>query len=155
MGDAAEAAKNSAISNYWGGLLLGRLLGSFVLDRVAGKYAIMGYISLAAVSLYLAITGDLNQALWAFPAIGFFISIMFPTIYSTCTNAFEAKYSSAISGILCTAIIGGAVIGPVIANVAEATQGDAAVPNWDTGLLVAFACYAYIFVVGLLSKSSK
>jgi FHS family L-fucose permease-like MFS transporter len=155
LGEAGEAAKNSAISNYWGGLLLGRLLGSFVLDRVPGKYVIMGYISLAAVSLYLAITGDLNQALWAFPAIGFFISIMFPTIYSTCTNAFPAHYSSSISGVLCTAIIGGAVIGPVIAQVAEATQGSALVPNWDTGLLVAFACYAYLFLVGLLSKSDK
>jgi MFS transporter, FHS family, L-fucose permease len=115
----------------------------------------MSYISLAAVSLYLAISGDLNQALWAFPAIGFFISIMFPTIYSTCTNAFPAHYSSAISGVLCTAIIGGAVIGPVIARVAEATQGDMLVPNWDTGLFIAFGCYAYIFLVGLFSKSSK
>lgn len=155
LGDAAEAAKNTAISNYWGGLLLGRLLGSFVLDRIPSKFAIMGYISLAAVSLYLAISGDINQALWAFPAIGFFISIMFPTIYSTCTNAFPAHYSSAISGVLCTAIIGGAVIGPVIAKVAELTQGSLAVPNWDTGLLIAFGCYAYIFLVGLFSKSSK
>lgn len=155
LGEAAEAAKNTAISNYWGGLLLGRLLGSFILDRVAGKFAIMGYISLAAVSLFFAITGDLNQALWAFPAIGFFISIMFPTIYSLCTNSFPAHYSSAISGVLCTAIIGGAVIGPVIANVAEATQGSALVPNWDTGLLIAFGCYAYIFLVGLFSKNTK
>lgn len=155
LGDAAEAAKNTAISNYWGGLLIGRLLGSFVLDRIPGKYAIMGYISLAALCLYLAISGDLNQALWAFPAVGFFISIMFPTIYSTCTNAFPAHYSSAISGVLCTAIIGGAVIGPVIARVAEATQGNMPVPNWDTGLLIAFGCYAYLFLVGLLSKSAK
>jgi MFS transporter, FHS family, L-fucose permease len=155
LGEAAEAAKNTAISNYWGGLLLGRLLGSFILDRIPGKYVIMGYISLAAVSLYLAISGDLNQALWAFPAIGFFISIMFPTIYSTCTNAFPAHYSSAISGVLCTAIIGGAVIGPMIAKVAEASQGQMLVPNWDTGLLIAFGCYAYIFLVGFFSKASK
>ena len=154
MGASAEATKNTVISNYWGGLLLGRLLGSFILDKIKGKTAIMIYISLAAASLFLAMTGDLNTALWAFPAVGFFISIMFPTIYATTTNSFEEKYTSAISGILCTAIIGGAVIGPVIAKVAEATQGTAQVPNWDAGLLVAFACYAYIFVVGLFSKES-
>lgn len=152
MGDAAEAAKNTAISNYWGGLLLGRFIGTAVLDKVPGKYAIMGYISLAAVALFYATHSELDWALWAFPAIGFFISIMFPTIYSTCTNAFPTQYSSAVSGILCTAIIGGAVIGPVIAYVAELTQGTMDVPNWDMGLMVAYLCYAYIFCVGLFSR---
>lgn len=152
LGDAAEAAKNTAISNYWGGLLLGRFVGTAILDKIPGKYAIMGYITLAATSLFFATHSEIDLTLWAFPAIGFFISIMFPTIYSTCTNAFPKEYSSAISGILCTAIIGGAVIGPAIAFVAELTQGSESVPNWDMGLLVAYACYAYIFVVGLFSK---
>lgn len=155
LGDGAEAAKNTAISNYWGGLLLGRLVGSFVLDRIPGKTAIMVYISLAALSLYLVMNGDINQALMAFPAIGFFISIMFPTIYSTATNSFTPEYSSAISGILCTAIIGGAVIGPAMAYVAEISQGSNAVPNWDAGLMLAFACYAYIFAVGFFAPSKK
>ncbi len=155
LGEAAEAAKNTAISNYWGGLLLGRLVGSLVLDRIPGKTAIMIYISLAAGALYSVMNGDINQALWAFPAIGFFISIMFPTIYSTATNSFPKEYASAISGILCTAIIGGAVVGPAIAAVAEATQGSNAVPNWDAGLLVAFACYVYIFCVGVFAKEDK
>lgn len=152
LGDAAEATKNTAIGNYWLGLLIGRLIGSAVLDKIPAKHAIKIYISLAAVALYLATSGDLNQALWAFPAVGFFISIMFPSIYGSATNSFDDKYKSAISGILCTAIIGGAVIGPVIAYVAEQAQGALAVPNWDAGLLVAFGCYAYIFVVGLFAK---
>lgn len=155
LGATAEAAKNTAISNYWGGLLLGRLVGSAVLDRVSGKIAIMSYISFAALSLYLAINSNLDAALWAFPAIGFFISIMFPTIYSLATKSFPAQYSSAISGILCTAIIGGAAIGPLIAKVAELSQGSSSVPNWDIGLLVAFGCYAYIFIVGLCAKENK
>ena len=155
LGAGAEAAKNTAISNYWGGLLLGRLVGSVVLDRIPGKVAIMTYISLAAGALYLATHGDINQALWAFPAIGFFISIMFPTIYSIATNSFPKEYSSAISGILCTAIIGGAVVGPAIATVAELSQGSNTVPNWDTGLLIAFACYAYIFCIGVFAKEEK
>jgi fucose permease len=115
----------------------------------------MIYISLAAVSLYFALTGDINQALFAFPAIGFFISIMFPTIYSTATNSFAPEYSSAISGILCTAIIGGAVIGPAMAYVAELTQGSNPVPNWTAGLSLAFVCYAYIFALGFFAPSKK
>lgn len=154
LGAGAEAAKNTVISNYWGGLLLGRLVSSVFLDKISGKSAIMIYISLASASLYLAMNGDLNQALWAFPAIGFFLSIMFPTIYSLATNSFAKEYSSAVSGILCTAIIGGAVIAPVMASVAEQFQsGD--LPSWDTGLLVAFACYIYIFLVGVFAKEQK
>lgn len=153
LGDTAEAAKNNAISNYWGGLLVGRFVGTVVLNWVSGRHAIMIYISLAALSLYFATHSEnINLVLVAFPAIGFFISIMFPTIYSLCTNSFPKEYSSAVSGILCTAIIGGAVIGPVIAYIAEMTQGSMEVSNWDTGLLVAYVCYAYIFCVGLFSK---
>lgn len=152
LGEAAEAAKNTAISNYWGGLLVGRLLGTFVLHKISGAKAIMIYISLAAVSLFMAISGDINQALIAFPAIGFFISIMFPTIYGTATNSFPKEYSGAVSAILCTAIIGGAVIGPAIAWVAETTQGANPVPNWDMGFMLAFVCYAYLFFVGLMSN---
>ncbi len=155
FGDAAEAMKNTTISNYWGGLLVGRLLGTFVLHKIPGGRAIMIYITLAAVSLFLAMTGDINQALWAFPAIGFFISIMFPTIYSTATNSFPIEYSGAVSSILCTAIMGGAVVGPAIAAVAEATQGSSLVPNWDMGLTVAFAWYLYLFIVGLVSSKPK
>ena len=147
-GADAEAIKNSTIGLYWMGLLAGRLVGTAVLNKVSGKVAIRTYIALAAGMLYLAMTGDFKQAQWAFPAIGFFISIMFPTIYSLATNSFPKEYNNAISGILCTAIIGGAAIGPVIAKVAEVFQGSAAVPNWDAGLVVAFACYAYIFILG-------
>lgn len=148
---SAELAKNTAISNYWGGLLVGRLIGSVILDKIPGKFAIMIYSSLAALTLYFVMTGDLNQALIALPILGFFISILFPTIYSLAIANFENKYSSAISGILCTAIIGGAVIGPLIAKLAELTQGSNPVPNWDAGLIIAFACYAYIFLLALLS----
>ena len=155
LGDAAEAMKNTTISNYWGGLLVGRLLGTFVLNKISGGKAIMIYITLAAVSLFLAMSGDINQALWAFPAIGFFISIMFPTIYSSATRSFAIEYSGAVSAILCTAIIGGAVVGPVIAKVAEMTQGSSPVPNWDMGLLIVFACYLYLFIVGLVSSKPK
>jgi fucose permease len=145
-----EGIKNLVISNYWGGLLVGRLIGSAVLDRISGRKAIMIYIAFAAASLYMALQGGLEQALWVLPLVGFFISIMFPTIYSMATHSFSKDYSSAISGILCTAIIGGAAIGPLIAKIAEISQGADAVPNWDTGLLLAFACYAYIFCLATL-----
>lgn len=155
MTEDAEAVKNTVISFYWGGLLLGRLVGSFVLDKISPKAALQIYMALAAATLYLAMNFNLDIARWAFPAVGFFISITFPTVYSLATNSFQKEYNNAVSGILCTAIIGGAVIGPLIAKIAEITQGSMAVPNWNTGMLLAVACYAYIFFLAVMAKSPE
>ena len=152
LGQGAEAAKNAAIGNYWFGLLLGRLVGSFVLDKLSNKKAIQIFISGAAVSLAIAVfSKNLNLVLWAFPLIGFFISIMFPSIYGLALESYKKEYSSFVSGILCTAIIGGSVIGPIIAKLAE-ISGSVQEPNWQIGMLIAFACYAYIFTVGIWGK---
>ena len=156
MGVTAEAVKNTAVSNYWGALLLGRLISSAYLDKISNRLAIKVHSVLALVFIAIAVTAkDVNTVLWALPAVAFCISIMFPTIYSLTTNNFEDKYSDPISSVLCTAIIGGAFIGPLIAKVAEATQGTAAVPSWDTGFIIAFVCYAYLFIVSLLPAQKK
>ena len=155
LGSNAEATKNAAIGNYWCGLLLGRLIGSFVLDKIPTKKAIQIYISCAAISLAFALfSKNLTIVLWAFPAIGFFISIMFPSIYGLAIDSYKKEYSSMVSGILCSAIIGGAVIGPIIAKIAEVT-GSVQEPNWHIGMIVAFLCYFYIFTVGIWGKENK
>ncbi|MFZ4084747.1 MAG: MFS transporter [Vampirovibrionia bacterium] len=156
LGVTAEALKNTTISNYWGALLLGRLLSSLYLDKISSRLAIQIHAVLACIALFFAISSnDLNVALWALPAVAFSISIMFPSIYGLTTKSFAPKYADAISSILCTAIIGGAFIGPLIAKVAELAQGSLEVPNWSVGFIVAFACYAYLFVVSLLPKQIK
>lgn len=152
LGDKAEAIKNATIGNYWFGLLLGRLVGSFVLDKISSKKAIQIYITCAAVALASAVfCKNLTIVLWSFPFIGFFISIMFPSIYGLAIDSYKKEYASMVSGILCTAIIGGAVIAPLIAKVAE-IAGSLENPNWQAGMLIAFACYAYIFTVGIWAK---
>ena len=151
MAESAEAIKNTAVSNYWGALLLGRLISSTYLDKISNRLAIKIHAVLAIIFLALAVTAnDMNIVLWALPAAAFSISIMFPTIYSLTTNNFESKYSDSISSVLCTAIIGGAFIGPLIAKVAEFSQGDATVPNWDIGFIIAFVCYGYLFIASML-----
>ena len=155
LGEGEEAAKNAAVGNYWLGLLIGRLIGGFVLDRIHPKKAIKIYITLAAVALASAIySKNISIVLWSLPMVGFFISIMFPSIYGLAIESYSKEYSGIISGILCTAIIGGAVIAPVITKAGE-IAGSVQNPNWHIGMLVAFACYAYIFTVGLWAKSKQ
>lgn len=152
LGNGAEVTKNATIGNYWLGLLIGRLIGSFVLDKIPAKKAIQIYILCASIALSGAVfSKSLTIVLWSFPLVGFFISIMFPAIYGLAIESYTKEYAGMVSGILCTAIIGGAVIAPIIAKVAEVT-GSVDTPNWQIGMLIAFACYAYIFTVGIWAK---
>ena len=155
LGANSEAVKNATVGNYWFGLLIGRLIGSFVLDKITSKKAIQIYITCAAASLACAVfSKNLTLVLWSFPLVGFFISIMYPSIYGLAIDSYKKEYSGMISGILCTAILGGAVIAPLIAKVSELT-GTVNEPNWHIGILIAFACYAYIFTVGIWGKGKK
>ena len=118
--------------------MLGRFLGSFVMTKIVpNRY--LAFNATAATLLIIAIMvgkGNPNIAMWALLAIGFFNSIMFPTIFSLATKGL-GRFTSKASGVLCTAIVGGAVV-PVV-------QGWAA----DTyGLMISFVvsaiCYVYI-----------
>ena len=135
--DHASAAKY--LSFYWGGAMVGRFLGSAIMAKIApNRY--LAFNATAAVALLgvamLAGKASADIAMWALLAIGFFNSIMFPTIFSLATKGL-GRFTSSASGVLCTAIVGGAVM-PVV-------QGWAA----DTyGLMISFVvsaiCYVYI-----------
>ncbi len=135
--DHAFAAKY--LSFYWGGAMVGRFLGSAIMAKIApNRY--LAFNATAAVALLgvamLAGKASADVAMWALLAIGFFNSIMFPTIFSLATKGL-GRFTSSASGVLCTAIVGGAIV-PVV-------QGWAA----DTyGLMISFVvsaiCYVYI-----------
>lgn len=135
--DHASAAKY--LSFYWGGAMVGRFLGSAIMAKIApNRY--LAFNATAAVVLLgvamLAGKASADIAMWALLAIGFFNSIMFPTIFSLATKGL-GRFTSSASGVLCTAIVGGAIV-PVV-------QGWAA----DTyGLMISFVvsaiCYVYI-----------
>ena len=135
--DHASAAKY--LSFYWGGAMVGRFLGSAIMAKIApNRY--LAFNATAAVALLgvamLAGKASADVAMWALLAIGFFNSIIFPTIFSLATKGL-GRFTSSASGVLCTAIVGGAVV-PVV-------QGWAA----DTyGLMISFVvsaiCYVYI-----------
>jgi fucose permease len=64
---------------------------------------------LAVVFVGLALFGPANVALFAFPATGFFLSVMYSIIFSLALNSMS-RHHGAFSGILCTGILGGAVV---------------------------------------------
>ena len=135
--DHASAAKY--LSSYWGGAMVGRFLGSAIMAKIApNRY--LAFNATAAVVLLgvamLAGKASADVAMWALLAIGFFNSIMFPTIFSLATKGL-GRFTSSASGVLCTAIVGGAVV-PVVQGWVADTQG------LMISFVVSAICYVYI-----------
>ena len=132
------------LTYYWGGAMFGRFLGSAVMTRVAPNRYLAFNASVATALLVIAIMvgkGNADIAMWALIAIGFFNSIMFPTIFSLATKNL-GKFTNSASGILCTAIVGGALIPLLQGKIAD-----------DFGMMISYVapavCYLYIVFFAL------
>ena len=135
--DHASAAQY--LSFYWGGAMVGRFLGSAVMAKIAPNRYLAFNATIAVVLLIIAMMtgkGNADVAMWALLAIGFFNSIMFPTIFSLATKNL-GKFTNAASGVLCTAIVGGAIV-PVVQGWAVDTY------SLMSSFIVSAVCYLYI-----------
>jgi fucose permease len=106
------------VSYFWGLLALGCLLGLVVLKIWDSRKILIGFSTAAIISLTLALFGSGEVALMAFPAVGFFFSVMWSVIFSLALNSVE-KHHGSFSGILCTAIVGGAIIPLIIGSLGD------------------------------------
>lgn len=140
--EEAEAAKY--LTYYWGGAMVGRFIGAAVMTRVsAGK--VLAFNSAAAVVLIaIAMLTSGQTAMVAILLVGLFNSIMFPTIFSLALHSL-GKHTPQGSGILCLAIVGGAIV-PVLQGVLAD----------NIGVQLSFAlpiiCYVYIAYYGLVGS---
>ena len=126
---------------YWGGAMVGRFVGFFIMDKVKANRLLAFNASVAGALIVLAIVSGGKVAMWSLLAIGLFNSIMFPTIFSLGTHGL-GKYTSQASGIICSAIVGGALI-PVVQGAFADTIG--LLPAY----FVSAICYAYIVFFAL------
>ncbi|MBX9645342.1 MAG: sugar MFS transporter [Novosphingobium sp.] len=141
MGLGLEAA-GKLVAMYWAGALVGRLLGGFVL-RLAKPGRVLTAFAAGAIGLILVSaisTGAVSG--WALILVGFFNSLMFPTIFSLGTEGLGEQTPQG-SGILCTAIVGGAIVPVLFGMVADASG------NLRMALIVPVICYAIIASFGL------
>ncbi|UOO82570.1 sugar MFS transporter [Uruburuella testudinis] len=131
---------------YWGGAMVGRFLGSVVMNKIApNKYLAFNALMAVALITIAILAGGGAVSMWSLIAIGFFNSIMFPTIFSLATKGL-GKFTGIASGVICTAIVGGAIV-PVI-------QGFTAD---HIGLLLSFVVSAvcYLYIVFFAVKGHK
>lgn len=133
------------VSFYWGGAMIGRFIGAAAMQRVSPGKALSFNAVAAALLVLTTLYGSGHIAMWAILSVGLFNSIMFPTIFSLAVSGL-GKHTGQGSGILCAAIVGGAII-PVV-------QGACA--DW-IGIQQAFfipaLCYCYIAYYGWWSTT--
>jgi len=103
---------------YWGGAMLGRFAGSAVLAVVPPPRVLAGVAIIASLLAFSVIFSDGMAASVAALAIGLMNAIMFPTIF-TLTLARSSAPEAATSGLLCMAIVGGAVLPPLAGWIAD------------------------------------
>jgi FHS family L-fucose permease-like MFS transporter len=141
IGGLPEQLAGKYISLYWGGAMVGRFIGAYVLRQVAPGKVLAFNATMAIVLLIVAMTFAGKVAMWSVLAIGLFNSIMFPTIFTLAIDKL-GRHTGEGSGVLCMAIVGGAIV-PVL-------QGYFAD---SIGLLQSYfipaICYAYIVYYGL------
>lgn len=140
---AGLAAKTAAgyVSFYWGGAMIGRFLGAPLLTRFKPGY-LLGACAIAAATLVSTsmLTGG-HTAMWAILAVGFFNSIMFPTIFSLGVAELGPLTATA-SGVLNMAIVGGAIL-PVLQGFIADRIGI------HHAFFVPVICYLFILFYGL------
>jgi FHS family L-fucose permease-like MFS transporter len=136
-----EGDAGRLISIYWGGAMVGRFIGAGLLRVVAPGRVLAGAATLALLLLGLAATQTGTVAGWALLAVGLANSIMFPTIFTLASEDLGPRAPEG-SGLICVAIVGGAVIPPLLGLVADAA-------GLRPALLVPAACYLVIAAFGL------
>lgn len=132
------------VSYFWGLLTAGCLLGLLFLKLFDSRKVLIGFTAAAVVSLTAALIGTGNVALYAFPLVGFFASVMWSIIFSLALNSVE-KHHGSFSGILCTGIIGGALVPLVIGWLGD-------IFGLRIGMLFLYITFGYILSVGIWAK---
>ncbi|MBK8013522.1 MAG: sugar MFS transporter [Deltaproteobacteria bacterium] len=143
----SEAVAGQYVTYYWGGAMIGRFAGAAIMRYVSpGK--LLGFNGLVAAGLVvttMVTTGPV--AMWSILAVGLFNSIMFPTIFTLAVRGL-GRHTSQGSGILCAAIVGGALI-PLLQGVLADAVGI------QLAFVLPVACYAYIVFYGLRGSDAS
>lgn len=130
----SEAAK--MIAYYWGGAMVGRFIGSYIMNYIKPALCLAFNAIMTIVLLVYAIIIGGEFGAYAILMVGFFNSIMFPTIFSLATNGL-GRCTSQASGIICIAIVGGAIVPPIQGLIADSI-------NLHISFIIPAICYLYI-----------
>jgi len=133
-----------AVAWFWGLMTIGGVVGIVLLKLLDSKIVLVLFTAAAMVSFTAALFLSGSIARIAFPLVGFFSAVMYPVIFSLALNSVEEHHGS-FSGILVTAIIGGAVVPLIVGGLGDAF-------GLRTGMLFLYVPMGYILSIGFWAK---
>lgn len=142
-----ESAANMYLSLYWGGMLVGRFIGAVILKYINPPMVLTILSFLAAALVVISITSTGLTAVWCMVAIGLCNSVMFAIIFSLSVKGL-GKYTTRASGLLSSAIVGGAIM-----SYAQGMLKDNY--SWQVAFIIPLVCYLYLIFYGMSGHKSR
>jgi len=140
----AEVDAAKYIAYYWGGAMVGRFIGAAAMQKINAGKALCFCAVMAMLLILVAVFSSGDVAMIAILLVGLFNSIMFPTIFSLALNGLK-EHTSQGSGILCLAIVGGAIIPLFQGLLADAI-------GVQLAFLLPAVCYVFIAYYGVVGS---
>ncbi len=134
----------TAVSWFWGLLTAGCFIGMLLLKMFDSRYVLIGACLGALLCLTAALFGRASVSVIAFPAIGFFASVMWPILVSLGLNS-VAEHHGSLAGILSTGIMGGAVVPVIIGRIGDHF-------GLRTGVAFLYVTFGCVLSVGFWAK---
>ncbi|ATA77387.1 Glucose/galactose transporter [Capnocytophaga canimorsus] len=145
-GKDSKAIVGAFVTFYWTGAMVGRFIGAYLTKVMAPSKVLIFFASGAILLILVSVNTDGLLAMWSILAVGLFNSIMFPTIFTLSLDGLNESKPQA-SGILCTMIVGGAVIPPLCGFFADSL-------GFKIAFLLLTICYVYIAFFGFYKRKT-
>lgn len=145
-GADAKALLGIFVIFYWSGAMIGRFVGSYLTKIMKPGKVLALFASLAIISILISIASSGFIAMWSILAVGLFNSIMFPTIFTLAIDGLGDLKPKA-SGLLCTAIVGGAIIPPLFGLLTDHI-------GFKLAFILVICCYGYILYYGWMKSKT-
>lgn len=142
--DAFPSASALAVALFWGLQAVGRIAIGPLMTAVRPKTIFVVCSGLCVVTLAVALLGSTRLALVAFALNGLFTCASFTLIFSAAIQSFDANHGT-LSGLLCTAVIGGAIFGGLVGVAGEAW-------GMKAGMALNLVAFVYVFLLAVFGR---
>jgi fucose permease len=143
-GSDPQTVGAAKVALFWGMMTVGGIHGLFLLKITDSRRVLVSFSGTAILFLTLGLFGPRPVALFAFPLVGFSAAVMWPIIFSLALNSVESRHG-AFSGILCTGIVGGALVPLLIGRLGDLF-------GLRQGMFVLYLTLGYILSIGLWAR---
>ena len=133
-----------AVARFWGLMTIGGILGLLLLKLMDSRKLLVIFTIFALIFLSLGLFGSADISLYSFSIVGFFMSVMYPVIFSLALSSIDEHHGS-FAGILVTGIIGGAVVQILIGGLGNLF-------GLRAGMMFLYLTFGYMLSIGFWAK---